>query len=87
MNVYMQRVKNVKCTFLDFHFLVFRRRRLVGGFLVDLSEVDMALPEQLLQLDPALDLLPEDLEDLGRGRRPSPHVPGHGRLGLVVSRD
>ena len=47
-----------------------------AGVLLDGPKVQVAvLPEQLLQLEPVLDLLPEDLQDSGTGGRPCPHVP------------
>ena len=47
-----------------------------AGVLLDGPKVQMAvLPEQLLQLEPVLDLLPEDLQDPRTGGRPCPHIP------------
>ena len=47
-----------------------------AGVLLDGPKVQVAvLPEQLLQLEPVLDLLTEDLQHAGTGGRPCPHVP------------
>ena len=47
-----------------------------AGVLLDGPKVQVAvLPEQLLQLEPVLDLLAEDLQYAGTGGRPCPHVP------------
>ena len=55
------------------HFLLC----LAGGGLdvLDPSKEDMVPAQQLLQLQPLLDLLPEDLEDVGRGCSARAHVP------------
>ena len=46
-----------------------------AGVLLDGPEVQVAvLPEQLLQLQPVLDLLAEDLQHPGAGSRPCPHI-------------
>ena len=48
-----------------------------AGVWLDGPEVQVAvLPEQLLQLEPVLDLLPEDLQHPGTGSRPGPHISG-----------
>ena len=48
-----------------------------AGVRLDWPEVQVAvLPEQLLQLQPVLDLLPEDLQHPGTGGRPGPHISG-----------
>ena len=53
-------------------YLILVRR---AGVLLDGPKVQMAvLPQQLLQLEPVLDLLPEDLQDSGTGGRPCPHI-------------
>ena len=47
-----------------------------AGVLLDRPKVQVAvLPEQLLQLEPVLDLLPEDLQHPGTGGCPCPHIP------------
>ena len=44
--------------------------------LLHRAEVEVTvLPQKLLQLEPVLDLLPEDLQDSGTGGRPCPHIP------------
>ena len=46
-----------------------------AGVWLDGPEVQVAvLPEQLLQLEPVLDLLPEDLQHPGTGSRACPHI-------------
>ena len=52
--------------------LCFTRRRLD---VLDSAKEDVVAAEQLLQLEPLLDLLPEDLEDMRGGRRAGAHVP------------
>ena len=46
-----------------------------AGVLLDGPKVQVAvLPKQLLQLEPVLDLLPEDLQHPRTGGRPCPHI-------------
>ena len=63
---------------LNLLFLVFLLDLILvrrAGVLLDGPKVQVAvLPEQLLQLEPVLDLLPEDLQHPGTGCRPCPHI-------------
>ena len=63
---------------LNLLFLVFMLDLILvrrAGVLLDGPKVQMAvLPEKLLQLEPVLDLLPEDLQHPRTGGRPCPHI-------------
>ena len=73
--------KNSKKIYLQFLLALVRRR----FDILDPSKEDVVPAKQLLQLQPLLNLLSQDLENVGRGRGASSHIPrsmwcynGHG---------